>query len=359
MRPFKRVMGASQGVVCNEQLAMVAHSDSCNSAASDAGCHVMWPARMMTSTTGDDGITMPFHDEYETATPIERVSFDFVAHKIAPAGWKVIDDEVPGAFSFMGRDARVIVEETATPPFTTSSSSSARSRVVIAFPNWAVDTRRTQWLQHMTSNSEASTLGSLWQLNNLARLNTVICHFKYPIGVPLHMWTRQNGYMKDGLARSLCATLMKWVQHFSSTPVRFWGLLLPSMIFLSEAGRLTYFLPLGAVLSWPGVQSTCLDIDTERLAPEIATAVTEGSRGKLEERGRATSADAYSVAALVLEAMAGVVPSKIKDVHDMLSDDANDFLRRLLYKDPAWRLSVGDALEHPWLQQQAPRLSRH
>merc|ERR1712048_1474600 len=124
------------------------------------------------------------------------------------------------------------------------------------------------------------------------------------------------------------------------------------MIFLHDTGTFKCLVPVGAVLSFEGVQACSLEVETTKLPPEIVQCLNEGDRRLEWDRGGSMRADVYAMMAVVLEAMVGLDPTFLRtdQVSNKLSESACDFMHRILYKDPSWRLSLRDALEHPWLK---------
>eukprot|EP00928_Gymnodinium_smaydae_P020080 TRINITY_DN17756_c0_g1_i1.p1 TRINITY_DN17756_c0_g1~~TRINITY_DN17756_c0_g1_i1.p1 ORF type:complete len:389 (+),score=81.33 TRINITY_DN17756_c0_g1_i1:104-1168(+) len=300
------------------------------------------PVRFNPNGSGAD---LDIGDSYETVAPIPRREFNFDAHGAVPPGWTIVKKEAPGCFQFIGRDACIIAQGNET-----------AQNILLALPTWAVDIKSGTLLANLTSSGLSQPLRNLCQLRSCSKLNTMntaVCNFRCPLGVPLHEAVHEYGRLTEDNARAICGQLLDLVRNCHRSNVYFRGLLLPSTVFLQKGGNnLEVVVPIGSVLSWAGFKATVQDIESHRIAPEISSALYKDVRRFDLSRYSPASADVFAVAALVLEGLAGVPPNKLKDpkVAERVSDDAYDFLLRALHGDPAWRLSLEDALVHRWLR---------
>eukprot|EP00929_Paragymnodinium_shiwhaense_P116254 TRINITY_DN8562_c0_g1_i1.p1 TRINITY_DN8562_c0_g1~~TRINITY_DN8562_c0_g1_i1.p1 ORF type:complete len:362 (-),score=71.96 TRINITY_DN8562_c0_g1_i1:318-1403(-) len=307
-------------------------------------CDAFWPSRLVMESGGFQAFDADVHEQ---CLPIERRYLDFFAQGAVPEGWIITAEDVPGAFSVLGRHSAVIqrIGDFGDP------SPGSRS-VLLGIPRWSVDKSRTEWLLKTSGLVKPGSFAQLEYHSDLRSSNTVVCGFRYPVGVPLHVWRIRFGEVSEAAARGLCRDLLQMNVDLQGA-LRFWGLLLPSAVFVTEAAQpvLSSVIPFGCILSWKGTVATCSDIHPDRLAPEVVDAFDKGYRRLDIDKNASGKADVYAIAALALEAMAGVPPWQLRDesVQAMLSDMAMDFFAKATFKDPEWRLSMEDALQHPWL----------
>merc|ERR1711862_242781 len=96
-----------------------------------------------------------------------------------PERWRVAREaSAPGCFEEMGRDAVVI-----------SDWSGEQTNVLWALPAWAVDDQRVQTLIDIARSGcvplPLTRMCRLWSTLHLEVINTVVCQFRQPDGVPL------------------------------------------------------------------------------------------------------------------------------------------------------------------------------
>eukprot|EP00929_Paragymnodinium_shiwhaense_P016019 TRINITY_DN124136_c0_g1_i1.p1 TRINITY_DN124136_c0_g1~~TRINITY_DN124136_c0_g1_i1.p1 ORF type:complete len:343 (-),score=66.20 TRINITY_DN124136_c0_g1_i1:239-1267(-) len=282
-------------------------------------------------------------DDYEATAPIERGYVDFAAHKIVPEGWQLTPTPAPGVFAQLGRHDAVI----------SNPDLGSRRRILFALPSWAVKKRRAEWLATALGQQAFHVPGlcPLETVDEVYVLNTVVLGWKHPLGQPLDQWVAAHGRLSEAQASRLCRELLVLFNELFTTPLRFSAFVTPSMVFVNKVGTLSNFVPLSSLLSWAGLQSTCCSLNSHGMSPEVERGITEGDGRVAIEKGVAISASTYEVAAVILEALTGVEPTPAWDgrISKPLSDGALDFFHRALYKDANWRLTVADALKHPWL----------
>jgi len=289
-----------------------------------------------------------FDDEW--CMPIPRMKVNFERRGAVPVGWRKTLNQVPEAFLFAGGDACVIAE----------AKDETKRRVLLALPDWTVDLQRARWLERMRGRFEDTSLLAK-PLRIIPEADILIFEFEYPSGISLADWVRKCGYMPEVGANVLYKDLMGLSMEFQSSMMRLWGFVDSRMVMLSPYGRLAKLLPLGCLLSFRGATAVVMHnaMAGNRLAPELAQALAEGNRAVGSNRDLMAGADAYAVAMVTLEALAGR-QEELGDswersaewerkAVDSLTETASDLFHKALYEDPAWRLSVDDALEHPWL----------
>jgi hypothetical protein len=264
----------------------------------------------------------------------DRSRFDFRAHSAVPCGWEIDGRESPDVFRQFGRDTCVIAR----------IERHEGMRVLAAIPKWAIDMRRARRLSEFLVGKRISSVA----LEEVKSVNTLVCSSLFPKGLSLEQWTQEYGALSEGVARTLCKDLLRALHELHTTPLTLCGLAFPSMIFLDDVGELTTFLPLSYVLSWRGAKSLAIDMGTAEIAPEVERGFEEGCGWKDSER-----ADLYAVLAIVFRAMTGARSWKVYDQRykagsSPLSEAAADFFKRVLYKDPLWRLAIDDAIQHRW-----------
>eukprot|EP00747_Dinoflagellata_sp_TGD_P222812 gnl/TRDRNA2_/TRDRNA2_94490_c0_seq1.p1 gnl/TRDRNA2_/TRDRNA2_94490_c0~~gnl/TRDRNA2_/TRDRNA2_94490_c0_seq1.p1 ORF type:complete len:370 (-),score=45.97 gnl/TRDRNA2_/TRDRNA2_94490_c0_seq1:101-1210(-) len=298
-----------------------------------------------------------YEDPMEINHPIPRNPVHFSGIGAVPSGWaKSMSTSVPEGFLVLGGDA-AIIEETSSGA---DGLPSAR-RVLLALPDWAVDTQRARAL---TELPEPTLVCRLRRMFKPSFSGEVIFEFDVPTGEDLNSRLSRCGCLDQRATKHMLRDLLVVVMSFQAMPpLHLWGLLDGSMVFLEQSkGRVSGLLPLGCLLSLAGARSvaTTLPRFQSRLAPEFARALTTNDLKVFRSKDGRLGADAYAVATVALEALVQKMqpPSMLtpetvarhrKMMIDALPECAVDLLQKALYEDVNWRLSAQDTLAHPWL----------
>merc|ERR1712130_358633 len=180
--------------------------------------------------------------------------------------------------------------------------------------------------------------------------NTVVIGFCYPSGISLEERLK-CGLLSECAASKLCRELLH-LRYQLEEMLHFWRILTPSMIFINEEDALVSVCPLGNLLSWSGFYDFAMKhVAKSQLAPELEEYLC-GSDSS--EPASTDCTDLYAIAALILEATAGIAPHTYRNTPGVgisqLSKEANDFLLRALFENCSLRLDIENAVEHAWLR---------
>jgi len=271
------------------------------------------------------------------------------------------DLDPPDCFFYAGGSATVI-ERSEGGPGGALPEQPVRN-VLLALPEWVVDLRRARWMVRFSDRRAV-------KLKAVKRNEERVClQFEHPSFHPslpkcdaLENYLSISGKMSEESARDLGRDLLYIITGLNHG-VTHWGFIDPSMVFVSPLGRVTSLLPLGAILSRNGVKAVAMNVmdracqlmKPDSLPPEVKKAAITGSGWQSIAQEHYRSTDSFAVASLVLEALSDQslkIPSyarKITQVSEVLSTTANDFLKKALFEDPAWRLAGEEAIAHPWL----------
>mmetsp|Transcript_79446 Transcript_79446/g.208621 ORF Transcript_79446/g.208621 Transcript_79446/m.208621 type:complete len:388 (+) Transcript_79446:79-1242(+) len=314
-------------------------------------------------------------DNLEAPEPLEPRGVDFEAMGAIPKGWQRTHDPLPHGFLFFGLEGCLIApdpshargpsgvaaQEAAKTRGGTSESSpsgSCLSRVLLAFPDWAVDMPRARWLEMAMKRPDMTPkLCRFRRIHSAPNFNSVVLEFDYPRGEALTRWLdRSDGVISEDGAIGLCRDLLTVVSSLEQMEMPQWGMLHPSSVFVNKSGSLMMLLPLGCLLSYKGALASVLSIvmaqGRSRVAPELYQELNN-TEAKLLKNPEATfAADIFAVALIVVEAMAGGAGLEaLQGPSDKgLGAGATDLLAKMLYKEHTWRLCGRDALAHPWLK---------
>ncbi|CAJ1410758.1 unnamed protein product [Effrenium voratum] len=213
---------------------------------------------------------------------------------------------------------------------------------MLPVPRWAVRGQVASWL------AKTAPVPGLCQVANFDEFEDLLLFdFRLP-GESLENLVRSGGPLAAGSCQQLAAQLLRGLWATRDTPLRLRGLLAPCHVFHGPQGF--GMLPLGAMLQWRGLQAAF-----EKMSggpPEIVTAMSDGDEGKalVFDQSLASSADVYSVAAVVWFAFFGqMMDGATQDELLSLPPLAADFLQKALYRDPMWRLSLAQAICHAWI----------
>merc|ERR1712070_461106 len=231
--------------------------------------------------------------------------------------------------------------------------------VLLALPSWAVDIRRARWLVRYGDRKSVN-------LRMVKRYQDEVClQFVLPQAMTLMDYLYKKGTMDEDSAAILCKELLQMLNGLNPG-VTHWGFIDSSMVYVNGSGQLVGVLPIGVVLSQLGVKAVTMNVLQRgavsesmvpvTLPPEIRDAAIRGGSLQVIAEKHFRSTDTFACALIVLEALSkqsNTTPrgKKLEEAGDLISSCGNDFLKKALFPDPAWRLSDEDALTHPWLRR--------
>mmetsp|Transcript_56127 Transcript_56127/g.180136 ORF Transcript_56127/g.180136 Transcript_56127/m.180136 type:complete len:371 (+) Transcript_56127:59-1171(+) len=301
------------------------------------------------------------HDGYDATEPFGRHSVCFPALGAVPDGWRIVGEPAPEGFLFYG-GAACIIERTSEPSGAAGTAAEAPAvhrRVLVALPTWAVDVRRAQCLAQVAANTPERVrhLVRLWRVCCCDVFGSVVLEFDFPNGEALNARLRRSGCLEEEEARVIGRQLLEALTNLRPTPLRLWGLLGTTEVYLGEEGSLTSILPLACLLSFKGAKSTALTFSlgqcghSRRLPPELKRAVLTTERLLAEDAEARAAADVYAVGALLLEASTPKesIETEARNILEDLPDGMSSMLLRMLYSEPEWRLTAEEALVHAWM----------
>mmetsp|Transcript_4884 Transcript_4884/g.11410 ORF Transcript_4884/g.11410 Transcript_4884/m.11410 type:complete len:371 (-) Transcript_4884:261-1373(-) len=327
------------------------HAENLNFETAD-NARADWPI-FVSGRQGDIGTPLLLKAWLDDAGEIPPTKVDFT--KLPSSGWIVAREKaLPDCFLAAGGAACTIVAEK-------SHGLEPEFRVLVLLPSWAVDLERAKWLCEMGPNKAYHHLCTLLSVTQNKRRDSVLLEFDYPAGLPLDEWleSQDRELDKEEYCRLLCRELLVVRVKLGSTLLRFWGFLNSSNISVTHHGSLVKITSLGYVLSSKGAKAMARsEIRKGRKGPlppelikllEIQTQSEEPRQ--VHSPAMDVTTDSYAVAALVLKVLTGREPSQMQDqtLLESIPKESVDWFGRVLFADPAWRLSGMDAIEHTWL----------